>query len=271
MSTFPSPSQVIKCQDLASCFQAIYNFLFAIFVAMAFLYFLFGAFEYLISGAGIYKKESGKSRMINAITALIIVLVLPVILNMINPHIFEAKLQIPKVTVTTPGSEYRGEDHTAPSPPGPPKAGFVTIGRLGLKCIKGRNDVQISETIVDKIRTLDDNLCKLGVDAIITSGLRSGYGSNCHTVYGTCIDIIPANDNGLPVGAHCREWKNLGQALQGIGNFIYETNEGTCKDNKVLTDNDPCCIINEKYCDGIKEWHKCLQSKGFHIHANLKK
>jgi len=102
MPTLPSPSQIIKCQDIASCFQAIYNFLFAIFVAMAFLYFLYGAFEYLLSGAGIYKKESGKSRMKNSIIALIVVLVIPIILNMINPGIFKAELQIPKVTVKMP-------------------------------------------------------------------------------------------------------------------------------------------------------------------------
>jgi len=99
MPTLPSPSQIINCQDIVSCFQAIYNFLFAIFVAMAFLYFLFGAFEYLFSGSGIYAKEKGKSRMKNSIIALIIALVLPVILNMINPYIFKAELQIPQATV----------------------------------------------------------------------------------------------------------------------------------------------------------------------------
>jgi lipoprotein-anchoring transpeptidase ErfK/SrfK len=102
MPTLPSPSQIIRCQDIASCFQAIYNFLFAIFVAIAFLYFFYGAFEYLLSGAGIYKKDSGKSKMINSIIALIVVLVIPIILNMINPGIYKAKLQIPKVTVQMP-------------------------------------------------------------------------------------------------------------------------------------------------------------------------
>lgn len=100
--SLPQPSQLIKCDDISSCFQTIYNFLFAIFIGLAFLNFLYGALQYLLSGAKVFGKEEGKNRMKNSIIALIVVLVIPIILNLINPNIFKAKLWIPKITVTLP-------------------------------------------------------------------------------------------------------------------------------------------------------------------------
>jgi hypothetical protein len=102
MPTLPQPSQVISCTNLASCFQALYNFLFAIFIALAFLNFLYGAFLYLLFGGGIFKKDEGKGRMINSIIAVIVALTIPIILNMINPGIFQVVLQIPTVTAKLP-------------------------------------------------------------------------------------------------------------------------------------------------------------------------
>jgi lipoprotein-anchoring transpeptidase ErfK/SrfK len=102
MPILPQPSQLINCNDLSSCIQATYNFLFAILLALSFLWFLYGAFQYLLSGAKIYSKDEGKNKMKNAIISLVIVLVIPVILNMINPDIFNAQIQIPKVTVIMP-------------------------------------------------------------------------------------------------------------------------------------------------------------------------
>jgi hypothetical protein len=102
MPILPQPSQLINCNDLSSCIQATYNFLFAIFLALAFLWFLYGAFQYLLSGAKIYSKDEGKNKMKNAIISLVIVLVIPIILNMINPGIFNAELYIPRVEVRMP-------------------------------------------------------------------------------------------------------------------------------------------------------------------------
>ena len=102
MPTLPRPSEIIKCTDLVSCFQAIYNFFFALLIALAFLNFLYGAFQYLLSGSRIFSQEEGKKRMINSIIAVIVALSVPIILNMINPEIFKAKLLVPKVTVKIP-------------------------------------------------------------------------------------------------------------------------------------------------------------------------
>jgi hypothetical protein len=102
MPSLSQPSKIIQCTDVTSCFQAIYNFFFAILIALAFIYFLYGAFQYLLSAGGVYPKDEGKKKMINSIIAVIVALVIPLILNMINPGIFNAVLQIPKVKATLP-------------------------------------------------------------------------------------------------------------------------------------------------------------------------
>ena len=106
MPSIPQPSQLINCSDLASCFQNLYNFFFAILIALAFLSFLYGAFLYLLSAGGVFQKERGKNVMKNSIIAVIIALIIPVILNMINPSIFKSKLSIPQVTVESPEFKY---------------------------------------------------------------------------------------------------------------------------------------------------------------------
>jgi hypothetical protein len=74
---------------------------------------------YLLSGGGIFKKDEGKSRMTNSIIAVIVALIIPIILNMINPSIFQVVLQIPEVKVTTPKIEYLGVNSgNLPPPPG---------------------------------------------------------------------------------------------------------------------------------------------------------
>lgn len=105
--SFPSPEVIIRCEGLTECFQSIYNFAFAIFLALAFINFLYGAVQYLLSGAGIYVKEGAKKKMKNSIIAVVIVLLIPPILNLINPEIFSGiKIAIPQVTVVLPQVEY---------------------------------------------------------------------------------------------------------------------------------------------------------------------
>ncbi len=98
---FLSPNQIASsCTNLSSCFQLIYNLFFGIFLALAFFLFLLGAFEYLLSGANIVSAEEGKRKMRNSIVALLIVLILPVIINIINPNIFSgAKILMPVLKV----------------------------------------------------------------------------------------------------------------------------------------------------------------------------
>lgn len=95
-------SSFINCSNLSSCFQSLYNLFFAILIGASLLYFIYGAFQYLISGGGVFPKESGKKKMRNAIVALIVALIIPVILNMINPNIFKAVLKIPQVSANPP-------------------------------------------------------------------------------------------------------------------------------------------------------------------------
>lgn len=103
MPTIPSPSQIIRCTDLANCFQSIYNFLFYILLALAFLMFLYGALQYMLSGANIYSKDEGKKRMKNSITAIVIVFIIPPLLKIINPQIFQGiTISVPRVTITAP-------------------------------------------------------------------------------------------------------------------------------------------------------------------------
>jgi hypothetical protein len=103
MNILPSPSSLLSfsCNDIVSCFQTIYNILFIILLGLAFLWFLFGAFEYLLSSSGYYNVQKGKSRMISAILSIVVVLIIPPILYLIDPNIFKGKLQIPKIKVAT--------------------------------------------------------------------------------------------------------------------------------------------------------------------------
>jgi hypothetical protein len=94
----PTTATTTFCKDLPSCFQAIYNLLFALLIALAFLYFLYGAFLYLLSAGGWYDQAEAKKRMINSIVALLIALGMPMILYMINPEMFKVTLQVPEVT-----------------------------------------------------------------------------------------------------------------------------------------------------------------------------
>jgi len=94
----PTTATTTFCKDLPSCFQALYNLLFALLIALAFLYFLYGAFLYLLSAGGVYSQEEAKRRMFNSIIALLIALGMPMILYMINPEMFKVTLQVPEVT-----------------------------------------------------------------------------------------------------------------------------------------------------------------------------
>ena len=108
----PEPSKLINCTNIVSCFQNLYNFFFTLLVALAFLSFLYGAFQYLLSGGGVFQKEAGKKKMINSVIAIIVALTIPIILNMINPNIFKAELNIPFVQARLP--EYISASETPP-------------------------------------------------------------------------------------------------------------------------------------------------------------
>jgi hypothetical protein len=261
MPTLPRPSELIKCKDIVSCFQSIYNFLFAILIALAFLNFLYGAFLYLLSGAGIYKKEEGKNRMINSIVAVVIVLIIPIFLGMINPRIFNVKLKIPRMKIESPTLtyKYKGEDPYAPSPPDV-KPGFIKVEDIikqnNLKCLKSAPGVQVNIHLIPYLKDLDKELCKRGLVATITSGYSPNHDSPCHTKYGTCIDIAVSSSI-----EPCEPWQKLGFALKaaGFSTIIYET--------KAKSGVNNCEILNRDVC-GI-QWKQCPKTTGPHIHASI--
>jgi len=256
----PAPSTVIRCEDIASCFQAIYNFFFAILIALAFLNFLYGAFLYLLSGGGISQKEEGKKKMTNSIISVIVVMIIPIILNMVNPGIFNVELEIPVVKITLPETAYKGEDYLLPSPPDL-KKDFVWLDEFirekGLKCLKSFPEVQVNIQMIPYLISLDRELCNRNIIAVITSGYRIDYGSSpCHTETGTCIDIIVSYST-FP----CEPWQKLGFALKaaGFSKIIYET--------KTRTEVRGCQFLWRDDC-GI-DWQQCELTTGPHIHAAI--
>ncbi|GBD34584.1 hypothetical protein HRbin35_00318 [bacterium HR35] len=93
----PNIQSILSCYDLQSCFQAVYNLGLVLLFVLAFLNMVYGAVLYLFSAASIFSKEEGKNRIINSIGAIAITLILPQILNIINPGIFQVKLWIPTI------------------------------------------------------------------------------------------------------------------------------------------------------------------------------
>jgi 3D (Asp-Asp-Asp) domain-containing protein len=86
---------------LQTCLQTVYNFLVAIAVAIAFIYIIYGALEYLV-GAATNKQEAGKDKIKNALIGLLIIFVSGVVLYQVNPNIFNAQLIIYRVATLTP-------------------------------------------------------------------------------------------------------------------------------------------------------------------------
>jgi len=265
----PAPSEIIKCENIASCFQETYNFFFAILIALAFLNFLYGAFLYLLSGGGIYSKDAGKKRMTNSIIAVIVALTIPIILNMINPEIFKVVLKIPEVKILRlPEMEYEGEDHAAPSPP-EVKEGFILASEIirkhNLKCLGSYPGVQVNKSIENNLVRLDRALCNRGIRGTITSGYSLNHQSPCHTKSGTCIDIIVVGqlyDPDVPPQLQeCQKWLRLGAALReaGFTKLIYE--------DKATAGVEKCVTLGADAC-GIA-WKQCKKTTGKHIHAEI--
>ncbi|MEK7673592.1 MAG: hypothetical protein AAB371_00100 [Patescibacteria group bacterium] len=87
--------------SLQGCIQGVYNMGIALAIAVAFLYIVIGAVEYMTSAA-INKKGAGKNKIIGAIIGLLIIFTSGVLLFWINPEIFNAELIIFKVTKLEP-------------------------------------------------------------------------------------------------------------------------------------------------------------------------
>lgn len=249
------PSVLINCNDLASCFQALYNFLFTLLVALCLIWFVYGAFEYLFSGAGIFKKDAGKKKMTNSIIALIVTLLIPSFLWMINRNIFNITLQIPKVTAELPGINLEAVEQSEKN---------LTDGQISARLQRSNNpyttrnknqcwleignrriirrecDVRvifrsgelkninfsnndggteyINPELKPLILELDRRLQQEGIKIMITDGLSRGdHISRAHTLYGTAIDVVVRNGpNGFKLPTH-PSWDRVIQIAKEIG------------------------------------------------------
>ncbi len=184
------PSKLINCTDLSTCFQALYNFSFTLFLALCFLMFVYGAFQYLLSGAGIFSKEEGKKRMINSIIALIVILVIPLILNLINPQIFQAKLKIPKVEATLPEITFYMPQGTTIQ--GKPVSGPIPIGNICQMAESIAKEAGIRPAFLLAILKVETNFGNYiggcSYNALNSGGFRDGGdGSNCQ------LTVLPDN------------------------------------------------------------------------------
>jgi hypothetical protein len=252
MPALPQPSKVIQCTDLASCFQAIYNFFFAILIALAFIYFLYGAFQYLLSAGGVFPKEEGKKKMINSLIAVMVALGIPIFLNMINPGIFRVELQVPKVDVkpalyvlleavemseknldtSKPEMQARFLPPTGGSRLGPILDDCIQIQRecdvrkifsdsplTNISFANNDNGTEyIHHRLKDMIVELDKKLKEAGIKIIITDGFSIGdHASPCHTAYGTCIDVVVA---GKPPTDP--SWNKVIEIARSIGFWVLD-------------------------------------------------
>jgi len=243
----PWLNQITTCSDLASCFQAIYNLGIVVLFSLAFLNMVYGAVEYLFSAGSITSKESGKNRIMNSIGAIIIVLVLPQILHIINPRIFEVKLKIPyvekagvpkfKVYEGLPDEayEYRVDPITATTFPrlnlnylGEKWMPYICTARQNYeiyaknkynnKIVRYRGKLMRSE-IVDALTNCVDK--QIGSNSyIITWGYDEGYKypDLCHkdgTRWANCIDVMP---NGI-------NYQRLADAFLNCGFHILNESE----------------------------------------------
>lgn len=87
--------------DIQPCLQGLYNMGLGLAIALAFLFVVIGAFQYLIGGA-VNQQKAGKDRMLNAIYGLVIIFLSGVVLYWINPNIFSAELIVYRVSSLTP-------------------------------------------------------------------------------------------------------------------------------------------------------------------------
>ncbi len=89
--------------SLQGCLQAVYNLIAVIAVALAFIFVIVGAFEYMLSST-VNLKAAGKEKIKNAVFGLIVIFLSGSVLYWINPQIFNADLLLYRVqNIDIPG------------------------------------------------------------------------------------------------------------------------------------------------------------------------
>jgi hypothetical protein len=196
-------------EALQSCIQGIYNLLVALAVLVAFLYFLFGAIQYMLSPIADIK-GSGKSKMFGALKGLFVIFIFGAILYWINPNIFNAKLifyrvtslEIPETEVWTDeqAKSYAynisgtigetiswGPDAIVKVP-----TSYSNIKILGNDVYNGQHGEFVNKCMIPALDALNAKLKEKDKFITLNDGYSVGdHQSKAHTVCGTAIDITP--------------------------------------------------------------------------------
>lgn len=258
MTYLLEPYQLVACSDILSCFQSIYNFGVILLIAFSFLFFVFGAFQYILSAANVYNTNEAKDRMKNSLTALIVGLTFSSLLYYVNPNIFKISLFIPQVKVDLSSlseTELSDEEIREISTYKPttikvdvmePSSEELKDWRLDK--IKARDDL---ENIYIKGDDCHDSECKEGraekteyMNPILrtflynlngslkTEGLyvkiTDGYSpegdhaSESHTKYGTAIDVVVVDSNGQAIDPKDKRWKKVMELATLVGFGVYD-------------------------------------------------
>ncbi len=233
-----------KSANLSEFLITIYNFGVGIAVALSVLFIIFGGIQYMTTDA-MFKKEEGRKRITAAVAGLLIALSSWIILNQINPKIFQNDLtlkpiqggggsNIPLPDGGTPGggTNYQGVDLSPNGEPfnprltaySPQKAGAL-IGMEGgyASSRPGLDGISI-------VRTLDDYVA--GRSSYVTlAGDSSQYGKNYIIPSITYINSIGQSVtlNNVPGYVH-----DTGSAFVGAGNSKFDIPIGRDYGNSLM-------------------------------------
>ena len=214
------------------CLQGLYNFAIAILVVLAFIYFMIGALQYMLSPL-VDLKDDGKRKMWGAIKGIIVIFLSGVVLYWINPNIFSAKLIVYRVSVGEPTFEMVEISEggiSLTNPPLPPdvkpenipvtiKGKTITIPRFiyvkGLGTVDFNNrqtinflghNIEVNRAIVQKLQAINEEWLRMEGQNFYRVDDVSGYrldlveGTNkisAHT-YGLAIDINGGTNLYIP-------------------------------------------------------------------------
>lgn len=273
-------AELIQCNGIGDCLQAIYNLGVQVAVTLAFLMLIIGGVEYMLSGT-MPGKLRGKKRITDSILGLLVLFLSGSVLYWINPNIFKATLMLPQIYF-----EFKlvAEEECLDCIP----LKYV-IEQRGWEYItvKSEANVMISTGIIEYLNKVNDTLAKLkasneekGVTTTLKARVTAGYDQNghmskCHTKYGTCIDVVPEYEEASDPpddNKDCANWVILGSVLTATRpiKILYEyTTEGT---NFGFRD-DTYCRTNQfenNICSG-RAWEcvKNVNATGRHFHVQV--
>ncbi len=96
IQTYCQTSGGASISNLSDCIQGVYNLLVILAIALAFIFVIVGAFQYMFSAA-VNSRADGKDKIINALIGIFVIFVGGSVLYWINPQIFNANLLLYQV------------------------------------------------------------------------------------------------------------------------------------------------------------------------------